>query len=258
MTGGWLFGFVEALDARGRRHEPRGRLARGAGASTRWRHRPTGAPLVVLPVPRAYRRVAPHASPTRTAGTAQDSALAHGRRGAARRPAGASNRALSRHPGASARARATPDGRRRRSSAKSTSTSASTFARLWGASLGMPVVATFQGGDGPRTGLERVVRPISVRVGAGADHRRQVGGRPRRQPLPLRRQTCRPDPQPARRRALGPAAARGGQVRARYAPGRRRGRVARPGRASSQGARPAARRVGRQPARPARRGACSS
>src|SRR5438309_9586085 len=53
MTGGWMFGFVEAL-ARAGVETALIVVSRSVREPTRWRHQPTGAPLIVLPVPRIY------------------------------------------------------------------------------------------------------------------------------------------------------------------------------------------------------------
>jgi glycosyltransferase involved in cell wall biosynthesis len=59
MTGGWLFGYVEALR---RAHVDTVIVCVSAevDAPTRHTHRPTGAPICVLPAPAAYRRLRRH------------------------------------------------------------------------------------------------------------------------------------------------------------------------------------------------------
>ena len=54
MSGGWLFGVVEALGRVGV-EATLVVVSRSVSEVVRWRHGPTGAPLVVLPSPGAYR-----------------------------------------------------------------------------------------------------------------------------------------------------------------------------------------------------------
>lgn len=172
MDGGWMFGFVEAL----------GRCAvqtalivvsRSVRDPVRWRHQPTGAPLIVLPVPRVYRAL------RRTIAdpygwSLDDSARIAGARGR-----------LAAQPGRQfAPYLATPFralGRElRRIRADAVLCQEYEYQRFdicvaLGRLLRLPVVGVFQGGDAPRTGLERVVRPVTVHaahalvVGASAE-----------------------------------------------------------------------------------------
>jgi starch synthase len=161
MDGGWLFGFVEAL----RRADVDTALvvvSRHVREVTRWRHRPTGAPLIVLPVPRAYlalRRTV--ADPY--GWTAADSARTADARG---RLLAQPGRQLGPYLATPLRALA---GELRRIGARAILCQEYEYQRFdvcvaLGRLLRIPVVATFQGGDAPRTGLERLVRPTAVRA----------------------------------------------------------------------------------------------
>ncbi len=59
MTGGWLFGYVEAL-RRARIEAVIVCVSSEVDVVTRRTHRPTGAPVCVLPAPAAYRRLRRH------------------------------------------------------------------------------------------------------------------------------------------------------------------------------------------------------
>jgi glycosyltransferase involved in cell wall biosynthesis len=161
MTGGWLFGFVEALGLAGVGTTVVV-VSRSVRDVKRWRHRPTGAPLVVLPVPRTYcglRRtiVDPYGW------AAEDSAGSPGRR---RRLAAQPARQLAPYLATPLRALAREV---RLMGADALLCQEYEYQRFdvcmaLGRVLRVPVVATFQGGDAPRTGLERLVRPLSIRA----------------------------------------------------------------------------------------------
>jgi glycosyltransferase involved in cell wall biosynthesis len=160
MTGGWLFGTVEAL----RRAGVETALiivSRAVREPTRWRHQPTGAPLIVLPVPRAYRFLR-RALADPYGWRIGDSARADGIRG----------RLAAQPPRQLAPYLCTPLRRLGhellRLRAEAILCQEYEYQRFdacvaLGRLLHVPVVATFQGSKLTRTGLERVIRPLTVR-----------------------------------------------------------------------------------------------
>jgi starch synthase len=160
LDGGWLFGVVEAFGRAGVECALVV-VSRSVERVERWRHGPTGAPLVVLPLPRAYRAV------RRTVADpygwrAGDSAR---RPGVLGRLAAQPGRQLGPYLATPPRALA---GELRRLRAEAILCQEYEYQRFdvcvaVGRVLGVPVVATFQGGDATRTGLERLVRPVTVR-----------------------------------------------------------------------------------------------
>jgi glycosyltransferase involved in cell wall biosynthesis len=160
MSGGWLFGVVEALARTG--VEPSlVVVSRSVSEVVRWRHRPTGAPLILLPATRAYRAL------SRTVAdpygwTAADSARTSSALG---RLAAQPGRQLGPYLATPLRAL----GRElRRMRADALLCQEYEYQRFdacvtLGRILGVPVCGIFQGGDAPRTGLERAVRPLTVR-----------------------------------------------------------------------------------------------
>jgi starch synthase len=161
MTGGWLFGFVEALGRAGVETTVLV-VSRSVRDVTRWRHRPTGTPLVVLPVPRAYRALRRTVADP-YAWTARESARGPGARG---RLVAQPGRQVAPYLATPLRAL----GRELRlMRADSLLCQEYEYQRFdacvaLGRMLRVPVVATFQGGDATRTGLERLVRPLTVRA----------------------------------------------------------------------------------------------
>lgn len=166
MTGGWLFGYVEALRSAGvdavifcmsaRVREP-----------TRIRHEPTGARICVLPSPRSYRFMRRHmASPydsrvRRTTGPARNW------------PGSASMamawRDVSFYTATPLRSLAREI---RRAGCSAVLCQEYEYARfdvcvLLGRLLRLPVFATFQGGDWQITRLERLARPRAIHACAG-------------------------------------------------------------------------------------------
>ena len=140
MAGGWLFGYVEALRRAGA-DATVVCCARGVGTVRRWRHAPSGAPLVVLPVTRAARAA----------------------RGRVREP----------YPSylATPPLRLAREARRagwRALLVQEYDTPRFDVCVALGRALGVPVFATFQGGYAPGARLERVLRPRSLRAAAGA------------------------------------------------------------------------------------------
>ena len=142
MTGGWLFGYVEALARAGVGTVLVCVSARVAEAE-RHVHRPTGAPLWVLPAPAAFRlarRWRPRSSP------------------------GAASY-LATPPRALARVL-------RRENCSAVLCQEYEYPRfdacvVVGRMLGLPVFATFQGGSEQTTRLERPLRPWALRASAG-------------------------------------------------------------------------------------------
>jgi glycosyltransferase involved in cell wall biosynthesis len=164
MTGGWLFGYVRALQTAGvdtllvcvsdRVDEP-----------TWWRHTPTGAQLLVVPAPRVHRLLRrslaePYAWSAREAAGA-GGPLALAAAGFARElapywatPLGVVAKGLRE---ARCEAILCQEYEYQRFDA----------CTLLGRVVGLPVFATFQGGVAPRTALERIVRPLSLRACRG-------------------------------------------------------------------------------------------
>lgn len=172
MSGGWLFGVVEALDRVGV-GTSLVVVSRSVSAVTRWRHRPTGAPLIVLPATRAHRAL------RRTVAdpygwTVADSAR---RSDALGRLAAQPGRQLAPYLATPVRALGRELRRMRADALLCQEYEYQRFDTcvLLGRILRVPVYATFQGGHAPRTGLERRVRPLTVRgaraliVGAAAE-----------------------------------------------------------------------------------------
>ncbi|HWE10570.1 MAG TPA: glycosyltransferase family 4 protein [Solirubrobacteraceae bacterium] len=164
MTGGWMFGYIEAL-ARTGVETALIVVSRSVSRPTRWRHRPTGAPLIVLPEPRVSRLlrrtlVDPYGW------TVEDSA---GSAGIRSRLAAQPGRQLAPYSATPVRAL----GRELRSMrAAALLCQEYEYPRfdvcvVLGRLLRLPVIGTYQGGDAPRTGLERLVRPLSVRGARG-------------------------------------------------------------------------------------------
>lgn len=140
LTGGWLFGFAEALRLSG--HEPSIVVSsRTASARTSRVHRPTGTPVTVLPGPAG-------AAPTGRPGLRRDlaayrRALPHGLRHVL---AGSDVVLLQEYE-----------------------EPRTDLLAWWAARRGLPVLASFQGGVPPweRAPLQRRVRPAAVRRLAG-------------------------------------------------------------------------------------------
>jgi glycosyltransferase involved in cell wall biosynthesis len=161
MAGGWLFGFVDALGRVGVETSVVV-ISRSVEQVTRWQHGPTGAPLVILPMPRAYRALRRTVADP-YAWTAADSARRAGWLG---RLAAQPGRQLAPYLSTPLRLL----GRElRRTRARAVLCQEYEYQRfdacvLLGRMLGVPVAATFQGGDATRTGLERLVRPLTMRA----------------------------------------------------------------------------------------------
>jgi starch synthase len=175
MTGGWGFGYVEALHSAGWR--PVIFLVSGSVAATkRFRHAPTGALICVLPAWSAYRRV------TRRMNNPYGGSVegAFGRVSRLRRPGCFAYKEIAPYL-------ATPLGalarHLRREGCAAILTQEYEYGRfdtsvLLGKLLGLPVYATFQGGDRQVGWLARLFRPAALRaargvvIGAGGEARR--------------------------------------------------------------------------------------
>ena len=163
-TGGWLFGYVDALASAGV-DTMLVCVSRQVREPVRWRHAPTGAELVLLPQPRAHRLLRrplarPYAWNPLEAGRSRS------------RPA----RAAAAPAALAAPYLATPlvalgrELRRRRVAA--VLCQEYEYARFdacvaLGRALGIPVFATDQGGAATRPGLEALLRPLAMRAAAG-------------------------------------------------------------------------------------------
>jgi glycosyltransferase involved in cell wall biosynthesis len=158
LTGGWLFGYVGAL-ARVGVHTTLIHVSGRVGAPRRFTHDPTGADVVLLPAPRRHRWLRRLHRRFR-ARRSLSSIASYGSV-----PVIPLVREL------------------RRCGAEAILTQEYEHARfdvfvLVGRLLRLPVVATFQGGDRPRSRLERLVRPLAVRassgliIGSGQERRR--------------------------------------------------------------------------------------
>lgn len=164
MAGGWLFGYVEALQRAGV-----GAVVVCVSARVRrpvrCTHEPTGAPLVVLPAPWAYRAL--HRRMAKPFGSTFEDQFGPVR--GWRRPALRVLRHVASYlatpPMALARAL-------RREGVEAVLTQEYEYPRFdvavaVGRCLRVPVFATFQGGDVQVSRLERPVRPLSMRGARG-------------------------------------------------------------------------------------------
>jgi glycosyltransferase involved in cell wall biosynthesis len=163
LTGGWLFGYIDALRFAGWRTVIF-LISRQAEAPARLAHLPSGTPICVLPTWKLYRgrRSRPDAAIDRTGNSA-------GRKSALRR-------LRQRILGQFAPYFATPLVAVARGLRSEGCTAILTqeyeYARfdmcvVLGRLLGLPVYATFQGGSRHARGLEDVVRPFAVRAARG-------------------------------------------------------------------------------------------
>jgi glycosyltransferase involved in cell wall biosynthesis len=147
LTGGWLFGYVDALAQAGV-HTTLIHVSGRVGAPQRFTHEPTGADVVLLPAPRRHRWLRRLYRRFR-ARRSLSSIASYGSV-----PVVPLVREL------------------RRCGAEAILTQEYEHARfdvfvLVGRLLRLPVFATFQGGDQPRSRLERLVRPFAVRASNG-------------------------------------------------------------------------------------------
>jgi glycosyltransferase involved in cell wall biosynthesis len=147
LTGGWLFGYVEALATAGVRTTLL-HVSAEVSAPLRFIHEPTGTPVTILPAPRRHRWLRALHRRFRHR-KALSSLASYG---------SVPLRALTREL--------------RRCRAEAILTQEYEHARfdvlvLLGRLLHLPVYASFQGGDAPHSRLERLIRPVSVRNCAG-------------------------------------------------------------------------------------------
>jgi starch synthase len=164
MTGGWLFGYIQALRSAGWQ-SVLFLISRGVGAPTRLRHAPSGTRICVLPAWKAYSSVA--------------RGMIDPYGGSVERIFGRGSRLLRLVRFAqkeTAPYLATPLGvlarNLRREGCTVILTQEYEYARfdaciLLGRLLRLPVFATFQGGDHHSGRLERLVRPVAVRAARG-------------------------------------------------------------------------------------------
>jgi starch synthase len=164
VTGGWLFGYIQALQAAGWQ-SVLFLVSREIEGPTHLRHVPSGTRICVLPVWRAYKSVA--------------RGMVDPYGGSVERVFGRASRL--RHLGRFARKEAapylaTPLGALARNLRREGCTAILTqeyeYARfdscvLLGQFLGLPVYATFQGGDRPSGRFEQLVRPVTMRAACG-------------------------------------------------------------------------------------------
>jgi glycosyltransferase involved in cell wall biosynthesis len=160
MSGGWLFGYVEALERAGIATVIVSVSAR-VDEPARSRHGPTGAPLVVLPASAAYRRARGLLRDPR-AGTRAE---AVGRR----KLLGSAAHELAPYLATPLRALA---GELRRFGCGAILCQEYEYPRfdacvLLGRLMRRPVFATFQGGASQRVATERPVRPLALRGASG-------------------------------------------------------------------------------------------
>lgn len=159
MSGGWLFGYVEALD-RARVGTVVVCVSARVDEPTHWRHGPTGAPLVVLPASRAYRR---------TRGLLRDPQAWTRREAVGRRSLlGGAAHEVAPYLATPFRALARE---LRRHGCGAILCQEYEYPRFdacvaVGRLLRLPVFATFQGGA-QRVSAERALRPLSVRGASG-------------------------------------------------------------------------------------------
>ncbi len=164
MTGGWLFGYVEALRLAGWRCVIIC-VSRGVQAVQRRRHLPTGATIVLLPQVAAYRRAAEGMDSPYAASPAEAFGTSHGAVTLRQRLAWQLAPYLATPLGPLLRCL-------RREGATHLLVQEYESARfeagvLAGRLLGLPVFASFQGGDRHHRRLERLLRPRSLARCAG-------------------------------------------------------------------------------------------
>jgi glycosyltransferase involved in cell wall biosynthesis len=147
LTGGWLFGYVDALATAGVRTTLL-HVSAEVAEPLRFLHEPTGTPVTLLPAPRRHRWLRALHRRFRDR-KALSSLASYGSI-----PVFALVREL------------------RRCRAEAILTQEYEHARfdvlvLLGRLLGLPVYASYQGGDAPHSRLERAIRPSTVRRSAG-------------------------------------------------------------------------------------------
>ena len=160
MTGGWLFGYIEALRSAGWQ-SVLFLVSRSVETPTRREHAPSGTPLCVLPASRPYRIVASGMTGPNS-GTGE-------RRSVMRRVVRSARRELTPYMATPVVALAR---NLKREGCTAILTQEYEYARfdlcvLLGRLLRLPVYATFQGGDRHSGRLEDLLRPITLRAAQG-------------------------------------------------------------------------------------------
>ncbi len=160
VEGGWLFGYVDAL-ARVGVQTVIVCFSERLADPVAWRHKPTGAELIVIPLPRSARRLR-QLLEDRYAWSAR--AAASTCRGPRRLAALAAHELA---PYCATAVRPLARALRSRGAAailcQEYEYQRFDVAVLLGRALGLPVFGTFQGGDAPRTWLERPLRRLALR-----------------------------------------------------------------------------------------------
>jgi glycosyltransferase involved in cell wall biosynthesis len=161
MTGGWLFGYVEALESAGV-DTTVVCFSREVRSPQRWRHGPTGGEMLVLPVPRLALRLRNSLS----APLAWNPRDAIGRPGTTALLAAQPAYQLGPYLATPLRllARETRRGRWRAIVCQDYEYQRSDLCAALARLLRIPAFATFQGGAQSRTALERLVRPLTMRL----------------------------------------------------------------------------------------------
>lgn len=165
MSGGWMFGYVEALRRAGVRAVLFCVSARVA-ETERHTHRPTGAGLCVLPAPRAYRALRRRVLNPYAATLEEAVGMVEGR---ARRACWSAARELMPYLSTPVVALARELRRERCDALLVQDYEHARFdvCLLLGRLTGRRVYATFQGGDHSHGRLERALRPVAVRRADG-------------------------------------------------------------------------------------------
>ena len=150
MTGGWMFGYIDALQLAGVRTVLFCVSAR-VSTPTRYTHLPTGATICVLPAPKRYRAI--HRPMVRGVSYLLSAVL----------------RDIAPYLATPLRILAHE---LRQEGCQAILCQEYEYARfdlcvLLGQLIGLPVFATFQGGDFQMSRLERPLRPFSMQAGAG-------------------------------------------------------------------------------------------
>jgi len=164
MSGGWMFGYVEALRTAGIETSIVC-VSAHVDRLTRWRHEPTGAAMLLFPAPRAYRSLR-RLLPQPYAWSARE---AVGPSGPFRLAAGAVARQAAPYLATPLRSL----GRElRRGAFGAIFCQEYEYQRFdacvaLGRALRLPVFATFQGGAAQRTVLERPLRRLAVNAASG-------------------------------------------------------------------------------------------
>ena len=231
MTGGWMFGYVDALQRAGVETVVFCITAE-VGRPEKHRHRDTGAEIWRLPASRAYLALRRHAM-----GTSKP------QRGLQERVA----RQLAPYLATPLRsvARILREERCRAVLCQDYEHPRFDVCVLLGRMIGLPVFATFQGGSVQTYRLERWTRPLALRGSRGLIVAPEREAARVRGTVRARGGEDRPNSQSVRGRLLGPGWSRRSPGRARAGRVGARRRLARSSRHTRQGARCPARRLAR-------------